>query len=160
MKSRRGAKFAFVTIVALLLAVGIYGQGKYVEKANEELYGTWTNQSYRGIGDDAYRPQKVVIIQGTYTDFSMIADATPSAVGNEEVTGKWQDAEGNVWYKIRGIGAEGGSVFRFVSLQKLSKSATVRELVAVLVQSSDLESYPAKIDPADASYRIYYRTKE
>ena len=159
MSTRRVATFAFVTSVALLVAVGIYGQGKYVEKANEELYGTWTNQSYRGISDDAYLPQKVVMIQGTYTDFSMLADATPTAVGDEEVTGKWQDAEGNVWYKIRGTGAEGGTAFKFVSLQKLSRSATVRELVAVVGNSSS-ESYPAKIDPTDASYRIYYRAKE
>jgi hypothetical protein len=140
--------------------VGIYGQGKYVEKANEELYGTWTNQSYRGISDDAYRPQKVVIIRGTYTDFSMLADATPAAVGDEEVTGKWQDAQGNFWYKIRGIGAEGGTAFKFVSLQKVSKSAAVRELVAVILDSSGQENYPAKIDPTDVSYRIYYRTRE
>jgi len=160
MSTRRVAMFAVVTSVALLVAVGIYGQEKYAEKANEELYGTWTNQSYGGISYDAYRPQKVVMIQGTYTDFSMLADATPTAVGNEEVTAKWQDADGNVWYQIRGIGAEGGTAFKFVSLQKLSKSATVRELVAVVADSSGQLSYPAKIDPTDASYRIYYRSKE
>jgi hypothetical protein len=160
MSTLRVVMFAFVTSIALLVAVGTYGQGKYVEKVNEELYGTWSNQSYRGISDDGYLPQKVVIIQRTYTDFSMLADAIPSAVGNQEVTGKWQDAEGNVWYKIRGTGTSGGTVFKFVSLQKLSKSATVRELVAVLVGNSSSESYPARIDPTDTSYRIYYRTKE
>jgi hypothetical protein len=160
MSTRRVAMFVVVTSVALLVAVGIYGQGKYVEKANEELYGTWTNQSYRGISDDAYRPQKVVMIQGTYTDFSMLADPTPSAVGNEEVTGKWHDAEGSVWYKIRGIGTEGGTAVKFVSLQKLSRSATVRELVVVLADSSGPLSYPAKIDPTDPSYRVYYRSRE
>jgi hypothetical protein len=164
---RRKRMMAFrerVLIIALslviLIALGSYAQAKYVEKANEELYGTWTNESYAGISPgNYYSPQKVVITPGMYSDYSSLTDPSPAASGEEEVAIKWKDSEGSIWYKIQGSASEGKYTFKFQCLQKLSKSATVRELVSVLVDEYDPDGYPTKIDSQDSSYRIYYRAK-
>ena len=53
----------------------------------------------------------------------------------------------------------GDKAFKWQSLQKLNKSATVREFVVVMVNDYNLDNYPTKIDPKDKNYAIYYRAK-
>jgi hypothetical protein len=86
-----------------------------------------------------------------YSDYSSLTDPSPAASGEEEVAIKWKDSEGNIWYNIQGGASEGKYTFKFQSLQKLSKSATVRELVSGLVDEYDPNSYPTKIDSQDSS---------
>jgi hypothetical protein len=160
MKTCREKAFIITVSLMILITLGSCGQGKYVEKSNEELYGTWTNESYKGISlGSYYKPQKVVITPGTYSDYQVLTDTNQAASGKEEVTSKWKDSEGNIWYKVRGSGSVGSYHFKFQSLHKLSKSATVRELVSILVDEYGPNSYPTKIDSQDNSYRIYYRAK-
>jgi hypothetical protein len=151
-------------VLACLLAsmlLGGCGPGKYVEKANEELYGTWTNESYNGvISEGAYTPQKSVTAPGKYSDYRLLTDHGPGFVGQEEATSKWKDPEGNIWYKINMSGSTGDNTFKWQSLQKLSKAATVREYVFVEVGAFSPANYPTMVDPSDPYYRIYYRAKE
>ena len=154
----------FLGVLACLLAsvlLGGCGPGKYVEKANEELYGTWTNESYSGvISEGNYTPQKTVTTSGMYSDYRMLTDHGPGFMGKEEVASKWKDSEGNIWYRINISGSTGDNTFKLQSLQKLSKAATVREFVTMEVGAFSPTSYPTKVDPSDPSYRIYYRAKE
>jgi hypothetical protein len=146
-------------LVAALL--GGCGPGKYVEKPNEELYGTWTNGNYSGvISEIAYTPQKTVIAAGTYSDYRMLTDHGPGFMGKEEVISKWKDSEGNIWYKINMSGSTGDTTFKWQSLQKLSKAATVREFALTEVVAFNPISYPTKLDPSGPGYRIYYRAQE
>jgi len=151
-------------VLACLLALvllGGCGPGKYLEKPNEELYGTWTNENYSGvISEKAYTPQKTVAASGTYSDYRMLTDHGPGFVGKEEVTSKWKDSDGNIWYKINMSGSTGDNTFKWQSLQKLSKAATVREFAVIEVGAFSLTNYPTKVDPSDTNYRIYYRAKE
>ena len=121
----------FLGFLACLLAsalLGACGPGKYVEKPIEELYGTLTNESYsRVISEGAYTPQKGVTAPGTYSDYRLLTDHRPGFMGKEEVTSRWKDSEGNIWYKINMSGSTGDNTFKWQSLQKLSKAATVRE---------------------------------
>jgi len=160
MKARIATISILVSFLALLL-ISSCGPGKYVEKPNEELYGTWVNESYSGVmTTGTYMPQKSVTTPGVYTDYSLTTSPRPQFVGKEEVTGKWKDSEGNLWYKIQGSAANGTSVLKFQTLQKLSKSSTVREFVTIFLGEYNPSSYPSTIDPKNASYRIYYRAKE
>jgi hypothetical protein len=147
-------------LLASVLLAGC-GPGKYVEKPNEELYGTWTNETYSGvISEGAYTPQKSVTAPGTYSDYRLLTDHGPGFTGKEEATSKWKDSEGNIWYKINMSGSTGDNTFKWQSLQKLSKAATVREFVTIEVGAFGPTSYPTKVDPSDPNYRIYYRAKE
>jgi hypothetical protein len=154
----------FLGVLACLLAsvpLGGCKPGKYVEKPTEELYGTWTNESYSGvISEGTYTPQKTVTAPGTYSDYRVVTDSGPGFMGKEEVTSKWKDSEGNIWYKINMSGSTGDYTFKWQSLQKLSKAATVREFVVVDVVAFSPASYPTKVEPNAPNYRIYYRAKE
>ena len=149
-----------IVSLMILITLGSCRQGKYVEKSNEEIYGTWTNETYIGVSPGSYyKPQKVVIAPGTYSDYQMITDTSQVASGKQEILSKWKDSEGNIWYKIQGSGSAGSNTYKFQSLHKLSKSATVRELVGVVVDEYGPDSFPKKIDSQDSDYRIYYRSK-
>ena len=154
----------FLGVLACLLApvlLGGCGPGKYVEKPNEELYGTWTNESYSGaISEGTYSPQKTVTAAGTYSDYRMLTDHGPGFMGKEEVTSKWKDSEGNIWYKINMSGSTGDNTFRWQSLQKLSKAATVREFVVVEVVAFSPANYPTTIEPSSPNYKVYYRAQQ
>jgi len=160
MKTRWTFLMIVVSLLALLLLESC-GPGKYTEQTNEELYGTWINESYSGnITYGTYTPQKSVIAPGTFSDYDKITSQGPHVVGKNEITGKWKDTEGNIWYKIQGSGANGDKVLKWQTLTKLSKSATVEEFASTTVEKYDPNSYPTKIDPKDKDYRIYYRAKE
>lgn len=51
---------AMVILLSLILLEGC-GQGKYRPKLNEELYGTWTNESYGIVTAATFMPQKEII---------------------------------------------------------------------------------------------------
>ena len=90
----------------------------------------------------------------------LISSRDPGFSGKEEVTSKWKDSEGNIWYKIQGSYSNGTSTVRFQGLHKLSKSASVCEFVTITVPKYDPNTYPTKIDPQDKDYRIYYRAEK
>lgn len=154
----------FLGVLACLLIsvlLGGCGPGKYVEKLNEELYGTWINESYSGvISKGTYTPQKTVAAPGTYSDYRMLTDHGPGFAGKEEVTSKWRDSEGNIWYKINMSSSNGDNTYKWQSLQKISKAAAVREFVVVEVVNFSPSSYPTTVEPSAPNYRIYYRAKE
>ncbi len=144
-----------VVLAAALVLVGC-GQKKYVAKPDEERYGTWIN--------DAMPPQRIVNAQGTWKEYLKSSDDRAYVEGTEEITGKWTDSAGNIWYKTLGTitgGTSGYHDLTVVKLEKLSKSATVLESVWSM-PTSDAEVknpvYPAKIDPSSQFYGIHYRT--
>jgi hypothetical protein len=160
MKTRTMVFAASAMLLALALLGGC-GPGKYIEKPNEELYGTWTNESYSGvISEGEYAPQKTVTAPGAYSDYRMLTDNGPGFTGKEEVTSKRTDSEGNIWYTINMSGSTGDNTFKWQSLQKLSKAATVREFVVVEVVAFGPANYPTKVEPGAPNYKIYYRAKE
>lgn len=153
---------SFLTLILL----GSCGAGKYVPKANEEIYGTWINEKYGTIDSTTptYSPQKEIIDASGYTAYLLIS-GNPTEKGPETIVSKWTDSEGNIWYKTFGTASvsnprvEGG-VLRLQSLQKLSKSATVRECMFFWHSKSVPDNYPTRIDITSDQYRVFYRAKE
>ena len=77
-----------------------------------------------------------------------------------EITGKWKDSEGNVWYKTREIST--GGIYlgaRWQSLLKISRSGTVWERATILLEMGSFNAafYPKAIDPKGVYYRVLYR---
>ncbi|MGD0726410.1 MAG: hypothetical protein ABSB63_12710 [Spirochaetia bacterium] len=152
MKTRTMLFAALVILLALTLLGGC-GAGKYVPKPNEEVYGTWINKSIS--------PQKEVDTPDGWKQYGLISDPNPESEGTGQITSKWTDSEGNVWYKTLGTVTAGnykGS--KFQTLTKLSKSGTVKESVSLTVEEFDSSGYPTKIDPKEMLYSLYYRTEK
>ncbi len=146
----QGKTRGFVAVSLTMALLAGCGPGKYVAKANEEIYGTWTN--------DKATPQKIVSTSAGWKQYSYISDTVPLLEGTGGIESKWTDSDGNIWYKTSSaITSETMKGDKSQELDKLSKSGTVWESVWIWVREFGPGNYPPKIDPKDANYRIYYR---
>jgi hypothetical protein len=147
------------TAVILLCAIpsGVIGQEKYALKANEEIYGTWTNEQYNG--NDIYHSPKVVVTPDGYKLYRNVSDSVTIEAGTLGVDSKWTDSEGNIWYKAFGTGTTGD---HWQEIDKISRSGTVREtqIRPLGFGQFDPSNYPTEIFPNSSGYRILYRVQK
>jgi len=147
------------TTVMLLAFIQVEGmaQEKYVPKADEEIYGTWTNEKNTNISGD----QKLVYeADGLWKAYFKIADPLPYEEGTFRIDSKWTDSEGNIWYKTFGAMTSGRAIgVKYQELIRISEAGAVWEGVYADVLEFDPDSYPAKVDPQDYTYAIYYRAE-
>ena len=67
----------------------------------EELYGIWKNEDYNSTDPFADRFAKLVFNQdGTFSSYNTTATKTMRWMGSFEITEKWTDSDGNIWYKL------------------------------------------------------------
>jgi hypothetical protein len=131
-----------------------WAQGKYVPKDNEELYGTWTNEKYVTIW-------KIIVFPGGYKEYYKGSDSDPYRVITLELASKWNDSDGNVWYKAFGsiVGGRDEGI-KFQEIYKISESGTKWELTFFVVREFDPERYPTEIIPGTGNYGCYYRANK
>ena len=138
-------------IVLSTFAFSAYADSNYVPKANEEIYGTWTNT--------AMQRQKNVSVADGSRDYLTVADKLPVIESKAQLASKWMDSDGNVWYKRFGTVISGEyKGAKWQSLEKISKTGKVREFVSRVVDDFAPGNYPTSIDPNDHDYCIYYRS--
>lgn len=151
-------------IAALLLLsviqVGGWAQEDVIPKGDEELYGTWVNEKNNA---DVFHGQKVVVTAAGMDIYSKASDPAPGMVVSWDITSKWTDSEGNVWYKTYGTSI--GGVYKganWQALEKISGSGTVWERAANYLDLGRFNPafYPKTVDPNGASYRVLYRTEK
>jgi hypothetical protein len=141
-----------------MIPLEVNAQEKYVPKANEELFGTWTDEKN---DKSYYRPQKEVISVDGFKRFPNMTDPLPSEEATLKVDSKWIDSEGNIWYKTSGQVTTG--VYKgwtFQELDRLSKSGRVFESVftALGVKGEYKPAfYPKTIGTHDQTYMILYK---
>jgi hypothetical protein len=153
MKTRTMIPVVLATLVALVLLGGC-ATGKYAPKANEELYGTWTNEDTANID----LIQRQVYSSGEWKDYHKLADSVPVDETTFQIDSKQTDATGNIWYRLsctQKTGPAAGVDFRMLS--KLSKSSTVLEYVFKMSSPYGPISYPTQIDTKSDTYHIFYR---
>ena len=135
-------------------------QGDTVPKGDEELYGTWANEKNNA---DVFHGQKVVVGSEGMEIYCRVSDPAPDMVVSWEISSKWADSEGNIWYRTLGSSIAG--VYKganWQALDKISKSGAVWERAANFLDLGRFNPafYPKTIDPNGASYRILYRTQQ
>ena len=146
MKRRIVVVFALV-----LILLGGCAPGKYIPNPNEELYGTWTNEKAA--------PQRIVIFAGGFKQYTLMSDTVPTwSQGTNEIASKWQDAAGDIWYKIYVTDMPGGE--KFQTLAKISKSGTVFEHVYAEVAEFNPKNFPTKVTPNSATYTMHFRSAD
>ena len=144
-----------VLSAALLVSmlVGGCGSGKYVPKANEDLYGTWVNQ--------AYPEKKMVITPGGFKTYLSVTDTTVVHEGKEQIEGKTVSSNGTVSYKTFGEFTSGPYTgIKFQWVRKVEKSGTVLEYVERPVAEYDPKNYSTEITPSDTYYRMYFKSEQ
>lgn len=159
---KTGKMFVY-PLFCLLVVLGLAGcvSAKYVPQPHEEFYGTWINEK----SVNAFHIQKLIISPSGTKEYSNVSDSLPSVeVKPDQVDRKWTDSEGNTWYRKFGtIERDDGSILSYKALQKLSKSATVLEIVNTIYDANlGSVDYPTEISPkppALQNYYIFYRAE-
>ena len=140
----------FAGFIGLVLLAGC-GPRKYVPVANEEIYGTWINE---GI-----RYQRLVIFAGGVKEYFSVADAEPDMETTTQISAKWKDADGNIWYKTFDTYTRGHlNGVKNQYLWKISNGSQM-ELTGVSVGEFNEKSFPLtlKSNPM-ADHRTYQRS--
>lgn len=152
MKAGKVLRYVLTGLLVSLI-VGC-ATGKYVPKANEELYGTWMNEKTQN--HDLI--QKIVYDASGWQEYTKVSDSKALEGGTWSMDSKWTDVQGNIWYKVFCTFTTGWAAGMDVQvLYKLSNSATTLEWVYKMSSQSSGISYPSKIDPTSDTYHIFYR---
>jgi poly-D-alanine transfer protein DltD len=155
MTSRSVLAISFVLLALMLLGGYSFAQN-YVPKPNEECYGTWINDKSINQG----HIQKKICSADGNKDFLEVDGSSPLFEDEQHIYSKWIDPDKNIWYKTYGTVRKGAYLgTKWQELDKLSKGATVWEYVFVIVSQFDASYYPAKVDPKDTYYRVFYRSQ-
>jgi hypothetical protein len=136
--------FIFVAFSGFVLA----DENEYKATDKEELFGTWVNMDYQEGEDLTHAPQKLIIKSGECGLYSSIKDNDPMWTEEINITHKWTDAKGNIWYKHRWKAGGMGSGF---TLSKISDSGKTLEYIY-----SQWE-YPKELDLNSEYYRVFHR---
>ena len=149
--------------MAALIVLGCTTTPPYVTKEDEEIFGTWVNTSYSySMGRDKdYKYRMAVFAQkiitkadNTYEIYGSVNDMVHQLVFNYTITDRWEDADGNIWYKIITKYETEYLVQTRYGLDRISNSGLTWEFVG------SPEDFPTEIDPNHPEYRIYYRQEE
>jgi hypothetical protein len=88
-----------VTLVTLAPSVKA-GERRYFATENEPLYGTWVNMDYT-----CGPYQKLVLkADGTFGSFYNVDPKNPGFRGRYLITGRWNDAAGNIMCRTHFVG--------------------------------------------------------
>jgi len=120
---------------------------------NKQLwYGTWTSEK------GPYQ-KSVHAPDGMVQDFSLLSDTTPVQRLKMQIVRCWSDSEGNTWFNNEGTVLEGphkNSIPKFQTLEKISKSGSVLEVMARGVVEFNPKNFPTKIDPTDPYFYLSF----
>jgi hypothetical protein len=117
-------------------------------KYNEPIYGTWINEEYEV---KVYEDQKLVYYNWGYAEeYHRVSDKNTSNKFTYTLVEKWEDADGNVWYKELDQ-TQGGKLWYLID--RISKDGTTLE------SAMGYSDFPKESDlnPSTAGYRIYHR---
>ena len=138
----------FSLILVAFSGIVLAGENEYKATDNEELFGTWVNMDYQEGEGLTHAPQKLIIKLGESELYSSVNDSAPMWTEEINISNKWTDAKGNIWYKYRWKAGGFGSGF---NLAKISGSGKTLEYIW-----SDWE-YPKELDVNSEKYRVFNR---
>ena len=119
------------------------------EEAVEAFSGTWTNPDY----DETWRYSKVIInSDGTWIEYKMCNDDRPILIGEYNITEKWIDTDGYIFYKII-VTRTDREYVPYYLIARIDKTGNVYEDLWTTAHM------PTEFDPDNVlyNYRIYYR---
>jgi hypothetical protein len=144
-----------ILYTAVLVIAGSCGTMRkaYVAQEDEAFYGTWVNPDYGGLA----KVEKVVHDpDGVLRFYSTATSTKESWRAKFIITGKWTDAQGNIWYQWLETEGEGGAIVDTGDYYFLGKISDAGRVIEMSFSSYD---YPTEVNPDSLKYdyRIYYR---
>ena len=141
------------TILAIALSLALLIFSGITLAGSEDIWGIWITTE-QPKGDSLHVSQKRVFSSdGKIKFYRYESSQSPEFVGTYNITEKWTDSEGNIWYKMKATGKSirYGDNAGWYLLARISDSGKTLEYVYHPVD------YHKKLDPNHPSYRIIYR---
>ena len=89
---------AVLVLIASLLMGCVSTEKRYTPAEDEEIFGTWINNDYKGRGDKNY----MVIMKPDLTYELYSKKGRPAILKHSYILEKkWTDSDGNIWYRVR-----------------------------------------------------------
>ncbi len=110
------------------------------------IYGLWSNRGY--YSNDF--PEKIEFnYDGTYATYKHFIDVDIDSRGTYQITKKWSDSNGNIWYEIIITDLKVGKKYQLTRVDKKGRK---------LEFSSNKYNFPSKLDPEKNGCCIYWRS--
>ena len=140
----------FILLLAVLIIAGSCATQKqaYIPKPNEEIYGTWVNTDYNGVG----KGQKYILYRWGYAEaFRLVTDQYVNYPCVFHLMDKRTDSEGSILYKV--TWQFKGDTKIIFQLTKINENEGSYERVW------SYKDFPSESDltPEHVHYAIYYR---
>ena len=130
-------------IIALCFSMVFYAAASFSE--SDEICCTWFNMKHT----EGKFPQKIMFhYDGTYATYNKINSSKASARGMFQITKKWTDSEGYIWYKIIMNDPKQGKKYK---LAKVSQNGRRLEFVC------NKNIYPSELNANESGYCNYLR---
>jgi hypothetical protein len=130
-------------LLALCSSLLIFATNSY--SGSDEICCTWVNTNYTS-GDP---PQKLIFhFDGTFACYDTQKTSDALKRGTYSIDEKWQDSEGNIWYKIKMREPMSKTKYQ---LAKISDDGKILEFIC------KTDKYPATISLEDEAYCKYNR---
>ena len=111
----------------------------------DEICFTWSNLRYF----DGNFPQKIEFnYDGTYATYKYFNNLDIFSRGTYQITKKWSDSEGYIWYKIIMHDLKKGKRYK---LARVDKNGRKLEFIC------KKDNYPSKLNSDENGYSIYWR---
>lgn len=133
--------------IAMVISMSIIFFASVSISDTDIIYGLWSNRGYY----DNSLPQKIEFnYDGTYATYKNLIDVDTNSRGTYQITKKWSDSKGNIWYEIIITDLKIGKIYQLTRVDKKGRK---------LEFNSDKYNYPSKLDPDEKGYYIYWRAK-
>ena len=133
--------------IAMVISMSIIFFASVSISDTDIIYGLWSNRGYYDSG----LPQKIEFnYDGTYATYKYLIDVDINSRGTYQITKKWSDSKGNIWYEI---------IITDLKIGKIYQLARVNKKGRKLDFNSDKYNYPSKLDPDEKGYSVYWRAK-
>jgi len=132
-----------LTFIVLCTSLMLVASFAYAQ--SDEISFTWVNKTY--VSDE--QPQKIIFnYDGTFETYEHKDANDPLLRGIFQVSERWKNSEGVIWYKLKMIDMFGAEHY----LVRISKEGERMEFV------HKPDQYPERIEENAASYCTYMRT--
>jgi hypothetical protein len=133
-------------ITAICISLVFYAGMSYSK--TDELCCVWVNAKY----ESGNKPQKLIFnYDGMYATYGAKNSTGALQQGMFQIVWKWQDSEGNIWYRIKMQDPKYGTKYK---LARISKNGDKLEFTC------KSEKYPTEINVNNPDYCLYLKFAE
>ena len=131
--------------IAMVISIPIIFFASVSISDTDIIYGLWSNRGYHSNN----LPQKIEFnYDGTYATYKHFIDVDIYSRGTYQITKKWSDSKGYIWYEIIITDLKIGKIYQLTRVDKKGRK---------LEFNSNKYNFPSKLNSDENGCCIYWR---